>query len=339
MRDTGSIVRTQEIVVAVDGGQSSTLALVASLDGTILGVGWGGESNHIDEPGGVERLNSALNDSIGGALRDAGHSAESVRCACLGMTGVSLLAGEIAQALLPPAQVIVHHDSITALAGASAGHPGIIVIGGTGSVAYGESGDGRSAKSGGWGYLMGDEGSGYDLGIQALRAVTQASDGRGPATRLAGMIPQHFGLDDLQALHRAIYSQQITRSQTAGLSLLVAQAAQAGDQVSQMLLRTAGIQLAVSALAVMRQLGVSGMAVYTTGGVFRAGEWVLSPFRETIHVQSPASTITEAAFGPAVGALLLALRAAGSPLDSALLERVRASAPDSAISKQAAQNG
>lgn len=332
------MTHTRAIVIAVDGGQSSTLALAAALDGTILGVGWGGESNHVDEPGGVERLTRALQESIGGALRDAGCPAEMVRAACLGMTGVSALAGEITQDLLPAAQVMVHHDAITALAGASVGQPGVIVIAGTGAVAYGERADGRAAKSGGWGYLMGDEGSGYDLGVQALRAITQASDGRGPATRLAETIPQHFGLDDLRALHRAIYSQQITRPQIAGLAAVVAQAAGHGDAVAQDLLRSAGESLAAAALAVMRQLDVPGMAVYTTGGVFRAGEWVLGSFRAAIHAQSPSSTTADAAFSPAVGALLLALKAAGTALDSAVLDRIRASAPASALSKQAAQN-
>ena len=330
---------SDKIVVAVDGGQSSTLALAAALNGEILGVGWGGESNHIDEPGGVERLNNALNHSITGALASAGRSAEMVRGAVLGMTGVSALAGEIAQAMLPQAQVQVHHDAITALAGASVGQPGVIVIAGTGAVAYGELADGRSAKSGGWGYLMGDEGSGYDLGIQALRAITQASDGRGPATRLVEVIPQHFGLDTLQALHQAIYSQKITRAQIAGLAAVVGRAAQAGDSAAQVLLQTAGEHLALAALGVIRQLGVPGMDIYTTGGVFNAGEWVLLPFREDIHAESPSSTVSPAVFSPVIGALLLALKAAGSPLDGSVIDRIRGSAPDAAISKQAKENG
>lgn len=327
------------IVVAVDGGQSSTLALAATLNGEIIGVGWGGESNHIDEPGGVERLNNALNFSITGALTSAGRDAATVVSAALGMTGVSKLAGEIAQAMLPNAQVQVHHDSITALAGASVGQPGVIVIAGTGAVAYGELADGRSAKSGGWGHLMGDEGSGYDLGIQALRAITQASDGRGPATRLVEVIPQHFGLDDLQTLHKAIYGQKITRAQIAGLAAVVGRAAQAGDAAAQDLLRAAAQHLATSALAVIRRLGVPSMDVYTTGGVFNAGEWVLLPFREAIQAQSPGSTVSPAVFSPIIGALLLALKAAGTTLDAGVIDRIRASAPDAAISKQAKENG
>jgi N-acetylglucosamine kinase-like BadF-type ATPase len=329
-----------EIVVAVDGGQSSTLALVAMTSGQILGTGWGGPSNHIHEPGGVERLQSALRDSIVSALRAAGCQAEQLCCVCLGMSGVTSLAGEIAQTMMPSAKVLVHHDAVTALAGASTGKPGVIVIAGTGAVAYGELADGRSAKSGGWGYIMGDEGSGYDIGCGALRTATQASDGRGRQTLLLERIPPHFGLTDLRAVHTGIYSFQITRPQIAGLASLVGAAAHEGDLVAQELLCSAAKHLALASLAVIEKLGMiySGMTVYTTGGVFRSGEYVLTPFKETLLARSPASTVAEAAFSPIIGALLLALKSANTTLNEHVLETIRQTAPQAAISKQTAEN-
>src|SRR5688572_10315640 len=237
-----------DLVIAVDGGQSSTLALVALASGEILGVGWGGPSNHIHEPGGVERLQSALRDSISAALQNAGQTADRVAYVCLGMSGVSPLAGEIAQALVPSARIFVHHDAVTALAGASVGQQGVLVIAGTGAVAYGEREDGRSARTSGWGYIMGDEGSGYDIGCGALRAATQTSDGRGQPTLLLERIPQHFGVSDLRAVHKGIYSYAITRPQIASLSSVVGAAAQEGDTVARNLLRQAGGHLAVAAL-------------------------------------------------------------------------------------------
>ncbi len=335
-----SHAQKRALIVAVDGGQSSTLALVATSSGQILGTGWGGPSNHIHEPGGVERLQSALHESISSALQSAGQMADRVDYVCLGMSGVTPLAGEIVQALVPSAQLLVHHDAVTALAGASIGQSGVIVIAGTGAVAYGQLADGRSARSGGWGYIMGDEGSGYDIGCGALRAATQASDGRGRSTLLIERIPQHFGVTDLRAVHRGIYSYQITRPQIASLASLVAIGARDGDAVAQELLHMAGQHLATAALAVIEKLEMleSGMAVYTTGGVFGAGEFVLAPFREALHSRSPASTVRDAAFSPIIGALLLALKAAGTALDDEVLRTIRGSAPEAAISKQAAQN-
>jgi N-acetylglucosamine kinase-like BadF-type ATPase len=335
-----SLSPISSLVMAVDGGQSSTLALAATITGQIVGTGWGGPSNHIHEPGGVERLQSALENSILSALQNTRHLAENVSHICLGMSGVTPLAGEIAQALVPSAQVLIHHDAVTALAGASIGQPGVIVIAGTGAVAYGQLDDGRSARTSGWGYIMGDEGSGYDIGCGALRAATQASDGRGRTTLLMERIPQHFGMDDLRAVHRGIYSHQITRPQIASLASVVGMASQDGDTVAQELLRTAGAHLATAALAVIERLNMleAGMAVYTTGGVFRAGEAVLAPFQKTLQTRSRSSVVDAPAFSPIIGGLLLALKAAGIMLDKGVLQRIRDSAPEAAISKQAAPN-
>jgi N-acetylglucosamine kinase-like BadF-type ATPase len=335
-----SLSPKSRLVVAVDGGQSSTLALAATVSSQIIGTGWGGPSNHIHEPGGVERLQSALENSILSALQNAGELPENVIHVCLGMSGVTPLAGEIAQALVPSAQVLVHHDAVTALAGASIGQQGVIVIAGTGAVAYGQLDDGRSARTSGWGYIMGDEGSGYDIGCGALRAATQASDGRGRPTLLMERIPQHFGMNDLRAVHRSIYSHQITRPQIASLASVVGMTAQDGDIVAQELLRMAGAHLATAALAVIEDLDMleEGMIVYTAGGVFQAGEAVLAPFRETLQTRSPSSLVDAPAFSPIIGGLLLALRAAGTILDEGVLQRIRDSAPEAAISKQSTPN-
>ena len=327
---------SREFVLAVDGGASSTLALVAKLDGRILGSGLAGPSNHVYEAGGMERLTSALHGSIRSALAAAEVPAEAIVSACLGMTGGALEAVPIAQALLPAATLHSHHDTVTALAGASCARPGVVVIAGTGSIAYGRLDDGREARAGGWGYLMGDEGSGYDIGRHALRAVTQASDGRGPATRLSKTILAHYGLADLWAVHRAIYTGAIDRPALAGLTAIVAEAAGAGDGVALDLLAAAGRDLARAALAVIQALDqtAAGLAVYVTGGVFRAEELVLASFRKTLHARSPGSRIEAAAFSPVVGGLLLALQAAGRDIDDPLLAAIRATLPGAALAKQ-----
>jgi N-acetylglucosamine kinase-like BadF-type ATPase len=185
---------------------------------------------------------------------------------------------------------------------------------------------------------MGDEGSAYDIGCGALRAATQATDGRGRPTLLLERIPSHFGLDDLRAVHRGIYSYEISRPQIASLASVVGLAAQEGDTVAQELLRMAGVHLARAALAVIEKLDMleSGMRVFTAGGVFRAGEFVLAGFRETLQARSHRSVVDEPAFGPIIGGVLLALREAGTILDDRVLQRIRASMPESVISKKSA---
>jgi N-acetylglucosamine kinase-like BadF-type ATPase len=323
-----------QLVLGVDGGQSSTLALVAARDGRILGAGLAGPSNHVHEPGGMERLETALRVSIASALGAAGMQADAISHACLGMTGGVEEARRFLSQIAPQAVTQAHLDLVTAWAGAGVGQPSVVVIGGTGSVAYGRLADGREARSGGWGYIMGDEGSAYDLGRLALRAITQADDGRGRRTQLSERILAHFGLADLIELRAAIYA-TITRSQVAGLAKVVAEAVGAGDTVAVDLLANAGRDLAATAWAVIQRLGQAkgGMAVYTTGGVFQAGEPVLGSFRVALRAHSAAITVAPAAFSPAVGGVFLALQNAGVALEHFVLQNIRATLPSKAISK------
>lgn len=325
-----------KFVIAVDGGQSSTLALLAALDGTILASGRGGPSNHYHEPGGPQRLESALRDSTGEALKYAGQSAETIAQVCLGMSGIHPQAAVIGQTLFPGANVQLLHDAVTALAGASIGKPGVIVIAGTGAVAYGRLASGAEARSSGWGYLVGDEGSGYWIGIEAIRAACQASDGRGAPTTLVERIPAHFQVDNLRTLHRKLYAQEISRSAVASLAAVTADAAQDGDLVAVQLLDRAGKELAEAALAVLAHLDQldSGQPIYHTGGVFRAGALILNSFASLIASRSVHSSVHAAAFSPAVGSLLLALQAAGVELTASVIEQIQRTLPADALLKR-----
>ena len=272
------------VIISVDGGQSSTLAMIATLEGKIIATGFAGPSNHVDEPGGPERLRRALDQSIGEALNACGLGSKKITSICLGMTGGANLALEWAISQYPDAQVQSYYDYVTALAGASLAQPGIVVIGGTGAVAYGRLADGREAKVGGWGYLMGDEGSGYDIGRRALQMAAQAFDGRIEMTSLLQRVPAQLGLSDLQAVHKMLYSGQITRPQIARLTVSVMASAEAGDVVARRLLDDAGEDLANSALAVAQRLEMKAneISVFPTGGLFQSNTMIKDALRKAI---------------------------------------------------------
>jgi N-acetylglucosamine kinase-like BadF-type ATPase len=255
------------------------------------------------------------------------------------MTGTHPQARVIAQALFPGADVQLYHDSVTALAGASLAQPGVVVIAGTGVIAYGRLDTGEEARSSGWGYLMGDEGSGYWIGIEAIRAACKASDGRGDPTTLLQKIPEYMQVADLRELHRKLYAQEISRAAVASLAAVTANAARDGDAVAVRLLQRAGEELAQAALAVIARLGQldTGQHIYYTGGVFGAGTLILDTFKAGITSHSPKSAVHAATFSPAVGALLLALRASGVDLSSPVLEQVRRTMPAVAHLKQQAK--
>jgi N-acetylglucosamine kinase-like BadF-type ATPase len=329
------MVRSSRFVLAVDGGQSSTLAMLAATDGRVLGAGLAGPSNHAHEPGGIQRLEGALRQSIERSLEAANCTADKVSHVCLGMTGAVSEAKDFAMKLFPNAEVQAHVDMVTALAGASIARPGVVVIAGTGSIAYGRLDDGRDARVGGWGYLFGDEGSAYSIGRAALQVASQAVDGRRGPTALTGAIPAAWGLPSMLEVREAIYGAQIARPQIAGLAAVVTQLANQGDLAAAALLADAGRSLAEMAYAVIVRLGAleDRIPVFTTGGVFRAGSLVLTPFYAILHARSALVHVEDAAFSPIVGALFMAFQAAGIDLNDDLVQRVRASLPSSAISK------
>jgi glucosamine kinase len=316
-------------VVGVDGGQSSTLAVLISEDGTILGIGRAGPANHIHEPGGPGRRRRALAEAVDGALATAGLTRGAVTAACCGMTGSTALVTEILQDALGVEMARAERDVVTAWAGGTAAQPGVVVISGTGSAAYGVNAADDAVEAGGWGYLMGDEGSGYDLGVRALRAATNAADRSGPATSLEQAIPAHFGAADLWALHPRIYSGELGRPQIAEIATVVGITAHGGDAPSLQILIAAAEALANLPIAVLERLGAldQPLPVATAGGVFKAGAPFVGPFQRAVNRRAPAARVQLPLFPPIIGAALLALGDIGRPLDQRLLNQLRAGLP------------
>lgn len=310
------------LFLGVDGGQTHSIAVLADDKGQVLGVGHAGACNHFDEPGGPERFRAALHQAILGSFGDAGCSLQNLAAACLGLTGAWDHAPGVVRALLPVERLISVEDTVTAQAGAFAAGPGIVVIGGTGAVAYGKDETGNVARAGGWGYVMGDEGSGYDIGRQALRAAAQAYDGRGPATSLLDHIPPHFGLPNLEAVQEALYAGRLSRTDVATLAPIAGQAAVAGDSVANQIFDEAAASLAQTAIAVARRLSWLTPTISPVGGVFKAEGIILSPFTRYLTEALPQATVQPPRYSPVLGALLLALQAGGCPLTQAILQHL-----------------
>jgi len=225
--------------------------------------------------------------------------------------------------------VTVHHliaepDMITAHAGAFGGGPGVIVIAGTGSIAYGKDAAGQQARAGGWGYAMGDEGSGYDLGRQALVAAARMEDGRGPKTSLRAALLNHLQLNSLWEVRTALYGETIRRPQMAGLAPLVFQACQQGDEAALRIVDQAAGDLAQLAAAVLGRLRWEEPPLLApVGGVFQAGESIMDPFQTKLQGHYPGARVVPARYPPVIGALLLAYRAGQVRIEAGQLESVK----------------
>ena len=273
----------------------------------MIGHGRGGPSNHVQEAGaGRAKLIGAIHECVSQACHQAGLNYETVRfqSACLGFSGGPVDKEPILRELLRCGRLTVTHDALIALSGATNGEPGIVVIAGTGSIAFGRNASGRTARAGGWGYIFGDEGSGFDITRQALRAALRFEEGWGPATSLHEALLYDANASDAnEALHN-FYTIDFPRDRIAAMSKLVDKAAIAGDPVAAQILDAAEQQLTALVWAVRDQLfpPTESPRISYAGGVFQSTR-VLDRFRFIIDAHAPV-------YGPAAGALLEAYRAA-----------------------------
>jgi N-acetylglucosamine kinase-like BadF-type ATPase len=303
------------LFVGIDGGQSSTSALIGDESGRVLGSGTGGPCNHTASGEGGERLRSAIRESVSTACVQAGLE-RTVRfaVACCGMSGGPDDKRSILEELLPAERLIVATDAEIALAGATTTGRGIIVIAGTGSIAFGRNEAGATARVGGWGYVFGDEGSAFDIMRQALRAALREEEGWGPRTALRQTLLEATGSRSANEALHLFYTPDWPRDRIAALAPLIDAAAVSGDEVACELLHYAALQMATLVASVQRRLWNRGAAVEVafTGGVFQS-EIVRDRFQELVELE-PATRCGPAKHSGVEGALLEAYRAGSVPI-------------------------
>ncbi len=304
-------------ILGVDGGGTKTVALVADTQGRILGQGLGGPSNY--HTVGAENAIGAIREAAQRAVEHARLKSPQIHVAVLGLAGagrpgdamfmqVSLELARLA------ADIYVTHDADIALAGAMACGPGVVVIAGTGAIAFGMSAAGKIQRVDGWGHIIGDAGSAYDIARRALIAAFRAHDGRGPSTMLTNLLVKYFQTRSMEDIVGVIYTHREKKQHIASAAPLVFEAADKGDSVSLGILRRAGQELGLSAWTVIRGLGMADepVNVACVGGIFRTPHPALQEaFRYTVTAAAPKATIAPPRFPSAVGAVLLSLKRMG----------------------------
>jgi N-acetylglucosamine kinase-like BadF-type ATPase len=313
-----------EYVLGVDGGGTKTHVAVVDGGGRVCGTGVSGPSNYDDV--GVEVAQANIEQAVQAARHSAGLDETRFAAVFLGMAGVvspqdrAAIRG-IAERLklAPPERIGIDHDCRIALAGGLSGRPGIVQIAGTGSSCYGRNAAGEDWRSGGWGHLISDEGSGYWLGIQAMRLAAGAFDGRVQPTPLLEAVQQRLDLEHMNDIMHHLYVKEMSRAEIATLAPLVIEAAQAGDAVSLASIRQGTQELADCVLAVAKRLGLAGgpCELALVGGLFQAGDIYVQPFKEAVSERLPGCRVTHAELPPVLGACLLALEMLGVRLDDA----------------------
>ena len=301
------------LFLGVDGGQSSTVAVIGDESGLVLGSGTAGPCNHVGASGGREKFVAAVQGCLTAACREAGLDPDGVEfaSACLGFSGGPEDKLAIVKELIAAGRLSVTNDAVIALSGATHGEPGIIAIAGTGSIAFGRNAAGKTARAGGWGYVFGDEGSAFDLVRQALAAALRCEEGRGPATRLKQKLLEATGSASGSELLHLFYTADFPHDRIASYAPLVDEAAAEEDEVAAKILERAARDLAELVSAVRERLfrRDEEVRVAYSGGVFRS-VILRERFREMVESDGVARC-GPALNQPAIGALIEAYRASG----------------------------
>ena len=296
-------------VLGIDAGGTKTVCFLADGDGNVLGEARsGGASLRAEGELGVEKvLHSVMDQALGGRARD-------VEAICLGMVGADREAeGALARGIMrrigAGSRVVVVSDALVALVAGVGEAPGVVIICGTGSMAYGRNARDQAARAGGWGHVLGDEGSGYWIGRLALRAVMRASDRRGRETRLTGKVLAHFGLTEPQQLVREVYHRSLRPSEIAGVARCVQLAHDEGDGVASEILRQGARELLACANSVVTRLGMQDEAVsfVLAGGMFQAVPWLCEELTRRLPDIAARGVVRKLDREPAYGAVLLAI--------------------------------
>ena len=300
--------------LGIDGGQSTTTAVIGDETGHIVGSGRGGPCNHVSAAEGRAKFFGAIGGCLRDACAEAGLPPESIEfdAVCAGFSGGPADKEAYLRELIKARAMTVTTDALIALSGATAGAPGIITIAGTGSISYGRNAERKVARVGGWGYIYGDEGGGFDLTRQAVRAMLRNEEGWGPPTILRDMLLAEIGATDANDLMHRFYTSAFPRPQIAGYAKLVDAAAVQGDAVARNILLNAAQQLATATSAVRSQLFPQreSAKVAPIGGVFRS-QILTERFRLLVELEDGNRVVTPE-FGPGTGALIEAYALAGA---------------------------
>lgn len=295
-------------VLGIDAGGTKTVCYLADADGKVLGEGRAGGANLKAEGElAVEKvLHAVMDQALGDRERE-------IAAICLGMAGADredekTLVRDIMRRIGRRARVLVVNDALVALVAGVGDAPGVVIICGTGSIAYGRSAD-RAARAGGWGHVLGDEGSGYWIGRRALRAVARAADGRGPATSLTPRVLNHFAVQKASDLVAEIYDRQLRHHALAQIARLVQQARDEGDEVATQVLEQAAHELVRAARSVVERLSMQEEAVQfvLAGGVFTGVPWLAEELKRRLPATAPRGQVKRLEVEPAMGAVRLAL--------------------------------
>jgi len=299
-------------VLGIDAGGSKTVCLLADEDGRVLAEARGSGAN-LQASGELE-VEKVLHGVMAETLGERDVRPDAI---CLGIAGVdrpsdAAAVRAIMRRIASTSRTLVVNDALIALVAGAGDDPGVVIVAGTGSIAYGRDASGRATRAGGWGYLLGDEGGGFWIGRAALSAVVRQFDGRGPSTLLTEMVLDQMGLSTPTDVIHAVYDHGLPRRSIASIASIVQRAYDAGDAIASEILDRAAAELTSAAASVITRLDMRGeeLRIVLSGGIFVGIPALVPNVSSRLPEIAPRCRVRRLHVDPALGAVHLALAAA-----------------------------
>jgi N-acetylglucosamine kinase-like BadF-type ATPase len=301
-------------VAGVDGGATKTTAAVLDLETFHVSLGRAGPAN-VDAVG-ADASADALEAAMSGALKAAGIGGTSLGPTVLALAGtIPKTVEERIRRTFSLSDAYFVNDVVAAWASGTWLDPGVAVISGTGSHVFGVNAAGESWRTGGWGHILDDEGSGYWLGLAGIKAALQYRDASGPQTSLLDACVRFYALRAIEDIQEVFYGKPFSKAEVASFAREVAAEADGGDAVARSLFEQAATDLATQVRAPVRILGLANaeqFIIALVGSVFAGSPLLRECFERAVREFAPNAIFVLPELAPVGGSLLLAVRAEGA---------------------------
>jgi N-acetylglucosamine kinase-like BadF-type ATPase len=309
-----------DYILGIDGGATKTSAQVVDTDGNLIIEKIAGSSNY--KSAGIATakasINSLLFELIDGLGINENIKTPVFRAACIGLAGCDteddieiykkIIFNKKINKFLPPDDTIICNDSKIGLHAGSDKKNKVMLISGTGANCYGVNEKGEEASANGWDYLLGDEGSGYSIGIRALRAVMKSYDGRGPKTLLTEKILQDLKLKKIPDLIKWAYNEEFSKEKIACIGKILCDTAELDDKVSVKILKEEANEVFQSAMAVISRLGLKSkdFDLVFVGNIFKTDKYFKEILTSKLKKVCPKINFMPLSSKPVTGAIKIA---------------------------------
>ena len=307
-----------DYILGVDGGGTRTIVQVADLSGEVVAESESGSSNY--KSVGIKIAKENINKAVFKVIDLLNNSKEfTFKNACFGLSGNDscedrdiyhkIIFNSKIKDYLNPASTIICNDTRIGLAAGSNSKNGIMIICGTGSNCYGINEEGKEAKVNGWDYILGDEGSGYAVGIKALRALMKAYDGRGENTLLFKTILEDLNIKNVSELIRWAYIDSFSKDKIAAIAKTVCRTAEMGDRISIKILEEEAMEAVNSVTVVANKLNIADKKfdLVFVGNLFKCEKYFKSVLMKKLKSKFTQINFMPLTEKPVEGAIKLAL--------------------------------